>query len=108
MAGYRHDPSGLREIAVGAEMHVGLIDIVLDEGIPFAKSISPDAPPYGQGYIDSFEVDGGKVERVAGMRRATAHLVNTADHAIFVENGRGTYNMGNHVLSRTAAWLSRS
>lgn len=108
MAEYRHDHSGLRQIAVGAEMHIGLIDIVLDEAIPYAKAISPDAPPYGQGYIDSFEVQGSKVERIAGMRRATVHLVNTADHAIYVERGRGNYNMGNHVLARTADWLSRS
>lgn len=108
MADYRHDPSGVRQLAVGAEMHVALIDIALDDAIPFAKSISPDAPPYGQGYIASFEIDGGKVERVAGMRRATVHLINTSEHAIYVEKGRGNYNMGNHVLARTADWLSRS
>lgn len=111
---YRHDFGGLRELAVGAEMHLMLIEKAI-EAKAYAISISPDAPPYGEGYISSFEVDAGHTERVAGLKRAMAYLRNMSDHAVYVEygNGHGTtgvppYRDGFHVLGRTADWLEKS
>lgn len=104
MADFRYDNSGVRQLAVGAEMHVAIID-TLAEAKAFAISISPDARPYGAGYIDSFEIDGGNVERSHGMRRATGYLRNTSSHAVFVELGNGHGFTGHHVLARTADWI---
>lgn len=105
---YRHDYSGLRTLAVGAEMHQHLIDVAF-EAKAFAVSISPDAPPYGEGYITAFEVDGVHTERHNGLRRAMAYLRNTSEHAVFVELGNGTGKArGHHVLSRTADWIENS
>lgn len=108
MAEYRHDRTCVPQLAVGAEMHLAMIDTAF-EAKDFAISISPDAPPYGEGYIASFEVDGSHVERIAGMRRATAHLRNTSRHAVVVEVGNDqSQNTGRYVLARTAAWVGRT
>lgn len=103
---YRPDRSGLREIAVGAEMHMHLIDVAF-EAKAFAVSISPDAAPYGEGYIAEFEVDGSHTERSNGLRRAVAYLRNNSDHAVFVELGNGRTE-GHHVLTRVADWIEGS
>lgn len=102
---YKPDHRGTAKLMQTPEMH-GAVQLACYEAIGFAQSISPDAPPHGAGYIASFEVDGGKVEKVAGTRRATAYLVNQSDHATVVEVGRGQ-DMGHHVLSRVADRIER-
>jgi len=93
---YRPDHRGTAKLMQTPEMQA-VVAQVCHDAIPAAQRISPDAPPYGEGYIASFEVDAGHLERIAGTRRATAYLVNTSDHAAAVEWGNG-----NHVLARTA------
>ena len=105
---YKHDFSGLRELAVAPEMQAMLLDRAY-AARDYAISISPDAPPYGAGYIDSFEVEGGHTERHAGLKRSVVYLWNRSDHAWFVERGtKVSQNLGHHVLARTADWLERS
>ncbi len=104
---YRPDRRGVAGLMVSPEMR-GLVELQAYQAIPFAKSISPDAAPYGTGYIDSFEVNGG-TERVAGSRRAVAELANTAEYATSVELGRlgdvSRADTGHHVLARTADYI---
>lgn len=107
MARYVHDRQGLKDLAVSAAMHLMLIEKAF-AAKEYAISISPDAPPYGEGYIASFEVDGSHTERIAGVRRAVAYVRNTSDHAIYVEAGNGRGGKAHHVLARTASWLERS
>lgn len=102
---YKPDHRGTGQLMRTPEMQ-GAMELVCLEAIPDAKAISPDAPPYGEGYIASFSVDGGHVEKIAGTRRATSYLVNDSDHATIVETGVG-YQVGNHVLSRTMDALER-
>lgn len=114
---YRHDFRGVPQLAKSSEMHMMLIDKAI-EAKEFAISISPDAPPYGEGYIASFEVDGANYETISGVKRAVAYLRNTSDHAWFVERGqRGAgvtastpspFGRGHHVLSRTIDFLEQS
>lgn len=111
MADYRPDNRGTGQVMRSAEMHMALIDIAYDEGIPFAKSISPDAAPYAEGYIDSFHVDGSHYARVAGTKRAVCRIVNDSPHASAVEygwdleHGQWTDRPGYHVLAMTADYL---
>ncbi len=104
---YQPDRQGMRGLMIAPDMHAMVTEVAAD-AIPFAQSISPDAPPVGGGYVDSFEVDSGHVERIARERRAVAHLYNTAEYAAAVEWGwdtdRGAWgnHPGHHVLSRTA------
>jgi hypothetical protein len=114
---YRHDFRGVPQMAKSSEMHVMLIDKAI-EAKEFAISISPDAPPYGEGYIASFEIDGAQYETFNGFKRAVAYLRNTSEHAWIVERGAegsgvqaGTpspFGRGHHVLSRTIDFLERS
>ena len=106
---YRPDRRGTAELMRSPEMH-GLMELVAHEAIPFAKSISPDATPYGVGYIDSWEVHGG-TEKISGARRATADLVNTKEYATKVELGDfgdvSSADTGHHVLARVADHIER-
>jgi len=115
---YKHDYRAVPQLARSAEMHMVMIDKAFDAK-DFAVSISPDAPPYGEGYIASFEVDGSKYETINGFKRAVAQLVNTSDHAWYVERGTdrssgisstapSPYGRGHHVLSRTIDFLEHS
>lgn len=114
---YKHDFRGVPQLAKSAEMHMMLIDKVI-EAKAFAISISPDAPPYGEGYIASFEVDGTHYETFNGFKRAAAYLRNTSDHAWIVERGHqgsgvmadtpAPFGRGHHVLSRTIDFLEQS
>ncbi|HET7388429.1 MAG TPA: hypothetical protein VFJ19_17385 [Nocardioidaceae bacterium] len=112
MATYRPDHVGTGRLLRGSEMHTMLIDTCFDEGIPFAKAISPDAPPLTEGYVDSFHVDGGHTQRVAGTNRAVCYLVNDSEHASAVEygwdtlHGQWTNHSGYHVLAMTADHLA--
>jgi hypothetical protein len=114
---YKHDFRGVPQMAQAAEMHTMLIEKAIDAKA-FAISISPDAPPYGEGYIASFEIDAAQYERFNGFKRAVAYLRNTSDHAWIVERGAegsgvqaGTpspFGRGHHVLSRTIDFLEQS
>lgn len=116
-ARYQPDFRGVPQLAKGAEMHMMLIDKCF-EAKAYAISISPDAKPIGEGYIASFEVDGGHYQTIARIKRATCYLRNTSDHAWIVERGDGKsgptpstpspFRGGHHVLSRTIDWLERS
>lgn len=112
MADYKPDYKGSRGLFTSAEMHVALLDICFDEGIPFAKAISPDAAPFGEGYIDSFFVDGSHTARIAGVKRAVCYLGNDSPHASAVEygwdelHGQWTNQPGYHVLAMTADHLA--
>lgn len=114
---YKHDFRGVPQMAKSSEMHLMLIEKVI-EGKEFAVSISPDAPPLGEGYIASFEIDGSQYETFNGFKRAVAYLRNTSEHAWIVERGTegsgpvpGTpspFGRGHHVLSRTIDFLEQS
>jgi hypothetical protein len=105
VADYTPDRRGTAKIMDSPMMH-GVMELAGHEAIPFARSISPDAPPYGEGYVSSFEVHGG-TERIAGARRAVADLVNTSEHATLVEVGIPGRQEGHHVLARTADHIER-
>ena len=92
---YRPDHKGIARLLVSPDMH-RLVARAAAEGMRYARSISPDAEPYGEGYIASFRVEAGRTEKVAGSNRAAARLVNTSDHATLVE-----YANGARVLGRT-------
>lgn len=104
MASYKPDYRGTAELMRTPEMLAVVVRAATD-AIPFAKSISPDAPPYGAGYIASFTVEPG-IEKISRARRAVAELLNTSNHALIVEVGVG-YHVGNHVLARTADHIER-
>lgn len=101
---YRPDYSGTANLMRSEEMQAVMHAITTD-AIPFARSISPDAPPYGAGYVEHFEVS-VHIENIARGRRAVAELANTSDYAIEVELGDvgdvSRADTGHHVLARTA------
>ena len=105
---YKPDFRGTAELMRTAEM-LAVIEAIATEAIPFARSISPDAPPYGVGYVEKFEVTGStqKVGRLG--RRAVAELSNTARYATAVELGSfdTPSDTGHHVLARTADHIER-
>ena len=109
MADYKPDYKGTAELMRTPLMH-GAVELAAYEAIPFAKSISPDDPLYGEGYVAKFEVSGG-TDRIARARRAVAYLTNTADYAVEVELGRlgsvSRADTGHHVLARTADYIER-
>lgn len=92
---YKPDHKGIAQLLVSPGMH-RLVTERARAGMAYAISISPDAPPYGEGYIASFAVEPGLVVNEAGSRRAAARLVNNSDHATLVE-----YANGERILGRT-------
>lgn len=103
---YKPDHRGTGRLMRSPEMQ-GAMELACYEALPGARAISPDAPPYGEGYVADFVVDGGHLEKIAGTRRATCYLANTSDHAVFVEVGVG-YQMGHHVLARSMDMLGHA
>lgn len=101
---YKPDHRGTGDLMRSPQMH-GLVELVAHEALPIARGISPDAPPYGEGYVEKFEVSGGE-EKIAGTRRAVAYLANVSDHAVIVEVGIPGRQKGHHVLARTADMIS--
>jgi len=99
---YKPDRRGTAQLMRTSEME-GAMMLSCFDAIPFAKAISPDAPPYGEGYIAEFRVEGGRA-RLAGATRATGRLVNDSDHATAVELGQfgdvSRADTGHHVLAR--------
>ena len=108
--GYKPDHRGTGHLMRTPEMH-GAVELAAYEAVPFAKGISPDAPPYGEGYIASFVVDGRHLEKINGTRRATTYLRNTQEYATAVELGQtgdaSRADTGHHVLARTADHIER-
>jgi hypothetical protein len=98
MTTYRLDPAGFREHLLNAPWMVAEMRRRAEEGKAFAESIAPDAPPIGEGYIASFEVESGTQGGVH-HDRAYATLSNTSDHAVYVEFGTER-NEAHHVLTR--------
>ena len=107
-ASYKPDYKGTAEILLSPRVH-GLVDLAAIEAIPYAKAISPDAPPYGEGYIASFHADTGHVANVTRRRgqRAVAYVYNDDDAAIIVEVGVPGRQEGHHVLARTIDHIER-
>lgn len=93
---YRPDRKGIAALLISPGMQE-LCRRAAEEGKRYAVSISPDAPPYGAGYIASFRVEFGLVRKEAGSKRATSELWNDSDHAAAVE-----WRHGQRVLGRTA------
>lgn len=98
MPSYRLDPVAFREELLNADWMEAEMLARAERGKEFAESIAPDAPPYGVGYISSFEVKSGKHGGIHGDR-AYAELSNSSEHAVYVEFGNGHDN-GDHVLGR--------
>ena len=103
MADFQFEPDhkGIAELLVSPGMH-RLVTERARSGMAYAISISPDAPPYGEGYIAEFDVESGLTVKEAGSRRAAARLVNNSDHATLVE-----YANGDRVLGRTVDHIER-
>lgn len=99
MTTYRLDPAAFREHVLNAPWMVEEMRRRAEHGKTFAESIAPDAPPHGEGYIASFEVESG-VGGGLNHDRAYASLRNTDDAARFVEYGTPT-NAAHHVLTRS-------
>lgn len=103
---YKPNYRGTGELMRTAEMKA-MLEVKGREAQPIAQLLSPDAPPVGEGYRDSFGV-AIEVHRLAGNDRAVAVLYNDSDHATAVEfgwsveKGQWTDKPGYHVLSRTA------
>ena len=102
---YKEDPPGrtaplpgspympFGAFAVSPRMQ-GLVTKVTSDMAVYARAISPDGPDEKrkQGtprYKDSFKVTVGEVLKIKGLKRVTANLGNTADHAPAVEFGSG-------------------
>lgn len=96
---YTPDNKGTGKLLVDPQMH-RLIGRAAEAAKLFAISISPDQPPYGEGYIANFEVETGLETTLARSPRATAHLRNTSDYAAAVE-----WRWGHHVLGRTVDFI---
>lgn len=88
MAGpkYNLDRVGFREHLLNAPWMVELMKERAEAGKAYAESVAPDAPPYGEGYIASFEVEAG-INGGVHHDRAYAKLSNADDAAVFVEYG---------------------
>jgi hypothetical protein len=95
-ANYRLNPAAFRHHLLNAEFMVEHMRVLAERGKVYAKSVAPDAPPYGEGYIASFHVDAG---RDGGIHhdRAYAVLSNDDDAAVYVEFGTENQH-GRHVL----------
>lgn len=98
---YKPDHKGIAKLLVSPEMHK-LVGDAARRGLPYAISISPDAPPYGEGYIAELDVETGLTVKEGGNRRAAARLVNNSDHATLVE-----FANGERVLGRTVDVIER-
>ena len=97
MARYEPDHEGIGALLVSSQMGDVMRAIAQSQALPLARSLSPDAAPYGSGYVDSFKVE---VETImwAGSPRKVANLVNASDYAAAVEWGWDVAHrqFGNH------------
>lgn len=100
MTSYRLDPAAFRKLVLNAPWMVEEMRSRAEAGKAFAVSVAPDAPPYGEGYIASFEVESGTGGGVH-HDRAYAELRNTDDAARYIEFGTERTH-AHHVLTRAA------
>jgi hypothetical protein len=99
VARYRLDRAGFQELLLNAPWMVEEMHRRAEAAKAFAESVAPDAPPYGEGYVASFEVESGTHGGIH-HDRAYATLRNTDDAARFVEFGTER-NTAHHVLARS-------
>jgi hypothetical protein len=85
-ANYRLDRAAFRRNLLNAPWMVQLMRARAEAGKAYAESVAPDAPPYGEGYIASFEVDAG-TDGGVHRDRAYGRLRNTSPHARYIEHG---------------------
>jgi len=104
MTSYRLNPAAFRELVLNAEWMVAEMAARAERGKEFAMSVAPDAPPYGEGYIASFEVESGRDGGIHGDR-AYGRLSNGDDAARYVEFGTPTIQP-HHVLTRALDAMS--
>jgi hypothetical protein len=83
---YRLDRAGLQEHLLNAPFMVEEMRRRAELGKEYAISVAPDAPPLGEGYIASFEVEAGTHGGIH-HDRAHATLRNSDDAAVYVEFG---------------------
>lgn len=98
MAGpkYQLDRAAFQEHVLNAPWMVEAMRKRAEAGKAYAISVAPDAPPLGEGYIASFEVEAhthGGVHR----DRAEAILSNSDDAAVYIEFGTEQHH-SDHVL----------
>lgn len=98
MTTYRLDRAAFREHVLNAPWMVEHMRARAERAKEFAESIAPDAPPYGEGYIASFNVEAGTNGGIH-HDRAYATLSNDDDAASFVEFGTERQE-AQHVLTR--------
>lgn len=97
MSGYRPNPSGMKRIVRtlgGPAARAGA-----ERGKAWAQA---NAPVRTGQYRASFRVEGADV-RAGGETRKGARLVNTSDHARWVEYGNGA----KHILRRSIDHIER-
>lgn len=99
MTTYRLDPVAFREHVLNAPWMVEHMRERAERGKAFAESIAPDAPPYGEGYIASFEVESGTHGGIH-HDRAYATLSNSDYKAHWIEFGTD-HTEAEHVLTRS-------
>lgn len=98
---YKPDHKGIAALLVAPAM-MNAVALYAEAGRDYAISISPDAEPFGEGYVSSFEVQAGLVVKTGGNRRAAARLVNTSPHAVHVE-----WTNDSRVLGRTVDFIEK-
>jgi len=98
MADYTLDPAAFQEHLLNAPFMVEEMRGRAERGAEFARSIAPDAPPLGEGYIASFDVDSGTHGGIH-KDRAYAILSNSDDAARFLEFGTERTD-AQHVLGK--------
>lgn len=99
MTSYRLDRAAFRQHLLNAEWMVAEMQQRAERGQAFAESVAPDAPPYGEGYVASFDVEAG---RDGGVHhdRAYATLSNSDDAAVYLEFGTERTE-AHHILTRS-------
>lgn len=96
------DQAAIRR-ALGTPEMRRLLDHVVDEGVRYAKSIAPDAPPIGRGYVEGLVGDVGIDEargQLVGRVAATDFKSNWIEKGTAPAPGHGA-TPARHVLSRT-------
>lgn len=107
MADFRPDHRGIGQLMRSEEMRFTMNAIAHREALPLARQLSPDATPFGAGYIDSWKVE-LKMISIGRSRRVAANLINTAPYAAAVEwgwskaHGQPADHPGYHVLQTVA------
>lgn len=97
---FEMDRRGIAKIAVAEPLQSATRSLVVDKAMPYAIRISPRGKTLE--YVSSWRAVNGFTV-IAGMRRASCKLLNTAPHAAAVEWGRGGQQ---RILGKTLAHLN--